>query len=81
MRAAKEESASSEQLQKMYLTETNEEILKAIEDNLLQKISKTPTTLNAIQKRQIWNVLKELKHSKTRKPLSQYLEQILEIIG
>ena len=81
IRAAKEESASSEQLQKMYLTETEEKVLKAIELNLSQKISKTSTTLNAIQKRQILNVLKELKHSKKKKPLSQYLEQILEIIG
>lgn len=78
---AEDPNASQEWLEKIYLRETNSEVLEAAELNLLQKLHKSSTTLNAVQKRKVLGVLKELKHSRKKQPLTKYLEEILEIIG
>ena len=78
---AKAKCISNETLQEMYLVETDEEILDIIELNLLRRSNITTTTLTTIQKRQIFEVLKEVKVSKNRIPLVNYLKQIFEIIG
>lgn len=78
---AEDPNASQEWLEKIYLRETDREVLEAAELNLLQKLHKSSTTLNAVQKRKVLGVLKELKRSRKKQPLTKYLEEILEIIG
>lgn len=78
---AEDPNASQEWLEKIYLTETDGEVLEAAELNLLQKLHKSSIALNAVQKRKVLGVLKELKRSRKKKTLTKYLEEILEIIG
>lgn len=78
---AEDDASSEELLEDMYLRETDEDVFKAIELNFLRKISKSSVTLNAIQKRQILGVLKDVKRSSNFSRLSKYMKQILDIIG
>lgn len=78
---AEDPNASQEWLEKIYLRETNSEVLEAAELNLLQKLHKTSITLNAVQKRKVLGVLKKMERSRKKQPLTKYLEEILEIIG
>ena len=78
---AEDPNTSQEWLEKIYLRQTDSEVLKAAERNLLQKLHKKSITLNAVQKSKVLEVLKELKRSRKKKPLTKYLEEILEIIG
>jgi len=79
--AVEDEGTTREFLENMYLKEKDEDVLEAIEINLFSKLSKNSITLNVVQKRQILEVLKKVKRLRKRKPLSYYLEEILEIIG
>lgn len=77
-----ENAGTSKQfLEEMCLNETDRILLDMIEDELFSRISKNTVTLNVLQKKKILKLLKELRYSRKRKPLTKYLEKILEIIG
>lgn len=78
---AQDESSSDEFLEKMYLLETNEYVEEKIENNLLRTIVKENKTLNTVQKKQILKVLRKVKKSQKKVPLTKFLEEILQIIS
>jgi len=72
---------SQEFLEEMYRVETNEYVQENIENNLLRTIVKEKKELNIIQQKQILAVLRKVKRSRKRVPLTKYLEEILQIIS
>lgn len=81
IRAAIHENATLEFLEDMYSKETEQEVIDVIENRMLFMIPTKSSTLTSVQKRQILKVLKELKKSKYKSPLSKYVKKILDIIG
>lgn len=79
--AAKYEGSSKEFLENMFLKEKSEAVLEAIEFNLLSKISKKSVTLNVVQERKIFNVLRNVKKDKKKQPLAEYVKEIVDIIS
>lgn len=78
---AQDTELSQEFLKEMYRVETNEYVQENIENNLLRIIVAEHKELNIIQQKQILAVLRKVKRSRKRVPLTKYLEEILKIIN
>lgn len=81
--AAESEEISTELLEEMYQDEKDDDVLNAIENNLLRRNTsfKEKIKLSLVQKRRISEILKKVRDGKEKKiPLANYLQEILDII-
>ena len=78
---ARDKNVSEELLKEMYCNERDTNVREAIEDNLAEREFYKNVRLSFGQKAKIWRVLRKVRKSNHKYPLSKYLNEILEIVS
>ena len=78
---ARDKNVSEELLKEMYFSESDTDVREEIEDNLAEREFYKNVRLSFGQKAKIWRVLRKVRKSNHKDPLSKYLNEILEIVS